>query len=90
MKVFELLATPDKWIQGTGYADTHGNCTTINEAACWCLYVAIAICYKNWEDQYIANSKVRGRIGWESIVAWNDAPERTHAEVLALCKELDV
>jgi hypothetical protein len=78
MKVYELLATPDKWIQGR-YDTGDGR---------HCILGAVDACYDP-ADQCHIRTKLRGALG-RSIIGWNDAPERTHAEVLALCKELDI
>lgn len=100
MKIHELLASPTAWHQGSLAAKANGQACRVNDrdAVCWCLLGAVGRCYAGVEDG-LGYYSVAGRIAHavfggsdtsDSISAWNDAPGRTHAEVLALVKELDV
>lgn len=82
MKVHELLARPEAWLQGGPVIYKDG------KEVGWCLMVALdkvygAACH-HFADIIQAKTKSY------SIVAWNDNPNRKHSEVLALCKELDI
>ncbi len=95
MKIKELLATPDKWTQG--YAARNKNDKPIDpfnkEATKYCILGAAIACYGLFTDNYfnitfqIESSTSMNK---EAIGAWNDAPERTHQEVLDLVTKLDI
>jgi hypothetical protein len=93
MKAFELLENPKSWVQKT-YARISpewltGVEPTSPQATCWCIVGAIHRCYP--ENEVAKNRMaVCEAIGWQSPIDWNDAPERTHAEVVALLKKLDI
>lgn len=100
MKVKELLADPNAWTQGAMARGADGGAVTpvgsSSVPACkWCLLGAVAKCY---HDRPILGGQVIRAIhqaiskldGAGSLVMWNDAPGRTHAEVLALVTELNV
>ncbi len=95
MKVSDLLTDESKWTQGAYGRDTHGKLTSIvsHSAVCWCLVGALWLCYRDGGDgsDDAANDverRVITRIG--NMAAWNDAPNRTFAEVRALVLELDL
>lgn len=95
MKAWELLSDPAKWCKNNSAQDADGNyCYSDEDSACqWCMLGAINRCYPELEQNIICYQKVVNRLGlthWLSIGDWNDAPERTHAEVLAVLKELDI
>jgi hypothetical protein len=52
-------------------------------AECWCSYGAIAFAVGDGVGIASACAELRSAIGHGDIVPWNDAPERTQAEVLA-------
>lgn len=56
---------------------------------CHCLLGGIEAVSKTYEEQQDLHGKITGHLK-SSIVLWNDAPERTHADILALCIELDI
>lgn len=83
----ELIATPDKWTQGSLSETASGELCDEKAAAaaCFCLDGALmrASGVKMVWDAYTA-------LGFDSMTElwdWNDAPERTHAEVLARLDE---
>lgn len=92
MKIHEFL-TEDKWCQTFTAIKADGTPTTSKspEAVRWCLMGAIPMCYP--EDQFgPIMAKLERRI-WERghgcvVGSFND--NHGHAEVVALCKELDV
>lgn len=91
MKVYELLATEDRWTQGWFAKDKDGNAVmndwrTNPEVTCFCLAGAVEVCYPIYNDLQVVFNKLFNKIG--NITAFNDT--HTHAEVLALVKELDI
>jgi hypothetical protein len=89
MKAHELLATPDRWTQGAFAVDKYGYQTPKNgpDAYSFCVLGAINHCYGEFDEDAILRLENHTK---KSLMEWNDAPERTHAEVLALLKELDI
>lgn len=96
MKIWGLLDSPEKWTWGACARDKAGAgvLPQSQEAACFCLIGAVRKCYgQAGTDEYcqvidrISSYLGVGRLG---PTAWNDAPERTYAEVFNLAKELDV
>lgn len=81
MKIRELLKDEKSWTKGEMSIETEGG-------TCFCLLGAVIHCYPEQTGDGVSNL-LRKVIG-ESIICWNDAPERTHAEVLALVERLDV
>lgn len=91
MKPSELIADPAKWTQGADarrenlcpcYARSEG-------ATMWCAEGALAKCSSGASTAIFAIQKLTGylcRQGHLNIVRWNDAPERTHAEVVSALK----
>lgn len=94
MKAWQLIERPENWAQG-GYAkDPDGQLVNWKDdtACCWCVLGALHKCYPS-KDLFDASSRlVRDRIlrFAEGIDLWNDSPSTTHAQVLAVLKELDV
>jgi hypothetical protein len=72
------------WTQG-GYARTVGG-RIIGpkeaKASCWCSLGAI-FAVTDVDDCYLVANAVEDAAETENIVHWNDAPERTQADVLA-------
>lgn len=88
MKVYELLADPASWTKGEFARNANGYpvLSRSNEACCWCLAGAVNVCYENNLE---IRDMLKTRLG-TYISIWNDAPERTHADVINLCRELDI
>ena len=101
MKPSELIDTPEKWCQGCSARNIKGLAVKAesDKAVTFCMFGALI---KTSEDE---NDKVFNSYNNEQIYRmieklglrthkdlfdWNDAPERTHAEVLALLKSLDL
>lgn len=82
VKARELLAEPGRWTQETAARDAAGLPVgaTSDAAVCWCLIGALDAV----RDGTTALAQLRRTLGCSSVSAWNDAPERTHADVLAL------
>ena len=96
MKVKELLTDESKWIKEWFAMSERGRYVPPNSRlACkWCLRGAIRRCYEVVDNLYTDNvvdveQKVVNVIGM-SIPKWNDAPERTFADVKKLVEELDI
>lgn len=95
MKVYELLDSKEKWTQG---AQARNACGCVVDplsltATSWSLQGAIPRCYGTSYTDRQANAvlkKIYSAIGNVMDYEWNDDPERTHAEVLTLAKELDI
>lgn len=92
MKPSELIADPAKWTKGAYARDAKGakladNCDPI--AVCWCAAGAIERCYPKPTDDrsYSAlYSRLLDHIDSAHVSIWNDAPERTHDEVVSALK----
>jgi hypothetical protein len=72
------------WTQQVYARDVNGSCARDNSSAvAWCSLAAILNVYdENSETLSNALMKLRIIIGHWDIVRWNDAPERTHQEVI--------
>lgn len=100
MKIHELFSDPRKWTQGAYARDKeHRHITEVGQIpVCFCLLGALRWCYSNGKHQDYAAvcKKLSDRFEsdkhhWQTAVLnWNDTPGRTHEEVLALVKELDI
>lgn len=90
MKAWQLLDSPEKWTKGAFARTACGRAVMTGEgaAACWCLHGALGLCYNYGYDAEA--ERLRVRLGANDLVSWNDTPERTHQEVLAVLKELDI
>lgn len=99
MKMKELLAKPEAWTQGLYARDSAGRSASPHGdmTVCWCLIGALLRTY-NPMKKLLASTpeaeEIERRIADEihsvDIADWNDSPDRTHAEVLALCEKLDI
>lgn len=100
MKAHELLAKPEHWTKGHMAVDALGNEVSARstEAVCFCLLGALVRCYNDGTvegtSRYVrVRSELRERVkqlGLSGIIGWNDDDVRTHEEVLAVLKELDI
>jgi len=82
----ELLAVPERWTKGSGARNALGNPVSAYslDPACFCMSGAIA--HITGAENYSLSKDVRNALNfrlWSVLHIWNDAPERTHAEVLA-------
>ena len=76
-----LIDKPEKWTQGRYFDNMYGvesYCASgaLSEAA-----LTPDEGNKAWTHLYNSVERHTGR-NWGGLVAWNDAPERTHAEVM--------
>lgn len=91
MKMYELLAKPENWTKNANARDAQGNDlgSCFNpRAVSFCLIGALCKTYGMGETSRKPDRLLCDRLG--NLSAWNDAPARTHAEVLALLHELDI
>ena len=90
MKAYALLSDRSKWTQGALARTASGESIRPRhvDASSWCLYGALLWCYgiNTYHDTVLP--RVCSIVGDVSI--WNDAPERTYEDVVALCRELDI
>jgi hypothetical protein len=79
----ELLSEPTRWTQDTNARSSDGDEVLYHSdlADCWCLDGALLKLTRHDGDVYLA---VRKALPVDVLCVWNDAPERTHAEVLEL------
>lgn len=90
MKAWQLIE--QGWTQGVLARDELGHKVwpTNPDANCWCLLGSMAKCYPQGFTLDDPHDKIRARINSTNIANWNDAPERTKSEVVAVLKELDL
>lgn len=81
----ELLAEPERWTQSVLAKSKFGNAVTTRSprAVSWCLLGAHYRVTNGWTASDAWDILQRAA-GVSSLSFWNDAPGRTHAEVLAL------
>lgn len=89
MKAWQLIEKPENWCRGVNAKDKDGNSVKPGspDAVSFCILGAIIQCYGLCNHRSIA-SKVEEKLNNGSMAIFNDT--HTHAEVLALLKELDV
>jgi hypothetical protein len=76
----ELLTPEGAWTQGVEARRADGRSVGFNDpiACSWCLAGA------KWRVGDLASNRPWLALGLDSVSAWNDAPGRTQADVLAL------
>ena len=85
MKIKDLLTDESKWLQGS-----HRDGTPC------CLERAVEVCYgDNKTLEQDIKSRIDKYLGGDGsvnmrIIYWNDAPERTFADIRRLIEELDI
>lgn len=94
----ELFSDPKRWTTHGKARDTRGRPTLVHDpyAACWCLLGALQRVYGGTfyanPDCMRAMGKVNDALpdDAETIAEWNDHPDRTAEEVLALVTKAGV
>jgi len=74
------IAHPQNWTQGQHARTKYGNPVSENSslATCWCIIGALwAVNPEPYEARILL-----GKVIGQSVIAFNDAKDRTHAEVL--------
>jgi hypothetical protein len=82
-----LIEHPSNWVQGSMAQDEHGDEVdpTSENAVCWCSVGALDATASRDEDAFRAATQLMAEATGkprESLTEWNDAPARTHADVL--------
>lgn len=97
MKVREYFTDETRWVQGQAAVDRDGVPVKNLDSplvARRCLYDAIRWCYRldKYEFGRIVLLTINALVQESSgrITVWNDAPERTFAEVRMLVERLDI
>lgn len=83
-KARELISDPKRWTKGD-YARTNtglGVWHDSREARCWCAIGALRLVADEYECRSLALSYLKMGTGGVFIDIFNDAPERSHGEVL--------
>ena len=90
----KLISGPGSWAQGNYAKTSDGNCVlaTSPHAKSWCVLGALQrvteLDMRLYEPCRDAATKKAKDDGWEGCPAWNDAPTRTQAEVVAFLEAL--
>ena len=81
-KARDLLSDPERWTQNVGARTAQGIPVSADskEAVCFC--ASMAVVKVSNEVTPIHFPKVLDFDRWSDLFMWNDAPERTHAEIL--------
>jgi hypothetical protein len=88
----ELLAAPESWTKNVFARDASGTkvCTSDLRAVCWCLKGAMSVAatahglIDDFTPLTDAEMLLEKLLGDRPVAPWQDEPERTHEEVLAL------
>lgn len=90
MKIRELLSDESKWTQKHLARDADSNPVIPQDdtAVSFCLMGAMDRCYPHNRDNHRVYRKVAREV--EQVGTWNDAPDRTFADVQALVTRLDI
>ncbi len=89
MKAYQLLETKG-WTKGASARNKKGLVTPpfSKSATCFCTFGALQVVYG---PEYLkALTKIEDYLNVPAIATWNDAPERTKEEVIAVLKHLDL
>lgn len=83
--VRELLSEPERWCkQYMALTDDGALVGSVERrAARWCLMGAVRKAYE-LESEGLILDELRRRLDVPSVSAWNDAADRTHADIMAL------
>lgn len=92
----ELIASPDKWIQGSWGATADSGPTHQNHRPCrFCVWGAVKVAAGAYGDSFDRESYQKSYVAWRAVermlapgltggVQYNDLPTTTHADILAL------
>lgn len=92
MKVQDILTDESKWTRGSYARGVSGRTVDYlgKSAVCFCLMGAIMRAASTETEQKEMYMAVNLKLNHRGIEGWNDAPERTFAEVRGLIEELDI
>jgi hypothetical protein len=95
MKVYKLLADEARWTRDklSRNIDGDGVWPLEEEAVSWCVAGAIMKCYPHdtiGETIERLHQYLKTNLNYDLVSFWNDAPERTHDEVISVLRELDI
>lgn len=87
--VRKLLSKPERWTKHANARRADGEPTALHarQATCWCLGGAVGKCGTSGDSAWNAMKalvKAQRLSQPMRLSIWNDAPRRTHADVLAL------
>ena len=89
--VLAVLDSPEKWTQNRNArnAEGIGVYSTDPSAVCFCLIGAAkrAGLPLFWDDEHLGE-RLQNKVPSKGVAVWNDAPERTYADVVALLTEI--
>ncbi len=87
----DLFTDESTWIKWALARDINGNDVGENSprAVQWCLVGGLYKCYQGDKIRSI-HSKICSYIGDKLISVWNNAPERTFADIRLLVETLDI
>jgi hypothetical protein len=94
--VEDRLTDPEKWTKGHGARDQHGTPVATGSvyATCWCMegalmleHYKVALAPWRQANNYIRDAAIERTRGLLGLVEFNDLPQTTHADVLALLQE---
>lgn len=92
MKAWQLIQKRSSWIKHYWAKNSIGNTVDPESVrACkWCAQGAIRRVYKSDSEILSAEAKLLRFLRRRWITNWNDAPERTHAQVIEAMRKADV
>lgn len=89
MTLQEYFSSPEKWTQGSLYRNDKDEPVEEKDSQKACLLGAAYVCYGFSINNHVLD-KILKEIPNGLITAWNDAPERTFADICALVERLGV
>jgi hypothetical protein len=78
----EILRDQKRWTKGNDAIDRYGNRCSISGGICFCAFGAIVRASGHDFFYGYAAIALANAINVRTITDWNDAPERTHAEII--------
>ena len=77
------------WTQHTHARDSNGAQVNATDptAVCWCIYGALHKIYPNALEYCLAHNKIEDVIDTPLLAVWNDAPHRTHEQVIEVFRK---
>lgn len=83
MKPSDVIANPANWIKGpSNYASNFGPCCMMG--------AVVRVSGHGTQKHNEARARLMKHLNVAALAEWNDAPERTHSEVIAALKACDL